>query len=81
MLFEESLFVLLMPDVLLHGGLFHALSLLYVGARGLADAVNLGPQADIFRNGAPGAHILHLAQQLLVHRAKQQVVFREVSVS
>ena len=57
MLFEESLFVLPMPDVLLHGGLFHALSLLYVAARGLEDSVHLGTQADVFRNGAPGAHL------------------------
>ena len=77
MLFEESLFVLLMPDVLLHGGLFHALSLI-VGARGHEDAVHLGPQADVFRNGSPGALILHLAQHLLVHRAEQRVVFRQV---
>ena len=65
-------------DVLRYGGLFHALSLLYVGARGLEDAVHLGPQADVFRNGAPGALILHLAQHLLVHRAVQRVVFLEV---
>ena len=78
MLFEENLFVLLMPDVLLQGGLFHVPSLLYVGARGLEDAVHLVRQTDIFRNGAPGALILHLAQYLLVHRAVHWVVFREV---
>ena len=46
--------------------------------RGLKDAVHLGPQADVFRNGAHGALILHLALHLLVHRAVQRVVFREV---
>ena len=47
LLFEEGLFVLLVAEVLLHGGLFHALGLLDALFTGLKDAVNLGAQSDI----------------------------------
>ena len=64
-----------MANVLLHGGLFHALSLLDALSTGLKDAVHLAAQSDIFCSWAPGALVFYLAQHLFVPRAVQWVVF------
>ena len=75
LLVEEGLFVLLVSDVFLHDILFHALCLLEVLSTGLQDGVHLGAQAHILGDGAPGALVLHLAQDLLVRRAVEEVLF------
>ena len=75
LLVEESFFVLLMADVLLHGGLIHTLGLLYVLAECLKDAVHFGTQGDVFSDWASGALILHLPQHFLVCDAMQRMVF------
>ena len=74
LLFEEGLFVLLMPVALLHNILFHALCFLDVFAAGLKDRVHLGAQANVFGNGAPSTLVLHLPQHLFVGVAVQWVI-------
>ena len=78
LLTEESLSVLLVPDVLLDNVLFHALGLLDVLAICLEDGVHLGPQAFILLDCASSTLILHFTQDLLVDLAVQRVVFRVV---
>ena len=63
---EESLFVLLMSDVLFHDILFHTLYLLDVSPTSLKDLVHLRAQTDIFGDGAPCTLVLHLPQHLFV---------------
>ena len=74
LLFEEGLFVLLMPDALLHDILFHALCFLDVFAAGLKDRVHLGAQANVFGNGALRTLVLHFPQHLFVGGAVQWVI-------
>ena len=80
LLSEESLFVLLMPDALLHDILFHfhTLCLLDVSTACLEDRVHLRAQADIISNGAPRTLILHFPQHLFVGVAVQWVIRRVV---
>ena len=78
LLTEESLSVLLVPDVLLHNVLFHALCLLDVLAICLEDGVHLGPQAYILLDHASSTLILHFTQDFLVNLDVQRVVFRVV---
>ena len=52
-LFEEGLFVLLMPDALFHDIFFYALCFLDVFAASLKDRVHLRAQANVFGNGRP----------------------------
>ena len=66
---EESLSVLLVPDVLLHNVLFHALGLLDADPGGFEDAVHLRPEANVFGNRVAGTLILHLPEHLLVDLA------------
>src|SRR6056300_136529 len=63
---NESLPILLVPDVLFHDSLLHALGLLDVFPIGLKDAIHLGTQPNILNNRAPSTLILHLPQYLLV---------------
>ena len=77
-LFEESLFVLLMPDALFHDILFHTLCLLDVSTACLKDRVHLRAQANVFGNKAPCTFILHLPQHLFVGVAVQWVIQRVV---
>ena len=71
---NESLPILLMPDVLLHNVPFHAFGLLNVFPISLKDAVHLGTQPDILDNGAAGTLIRHLPQHLLVCSAVQRML-------
>ena len=66
---EESLFVLLMSDVLFHDILFHTLCLLDVSPAGLKDWVHLRVQTDKFGDGAPCTLVLHLPQHFFVGNA------------
>ena len=75
LLFEEGLFVLLVVDVLLHGVLFHTLSLLDALSIGLKDTVHLWAQSDIFCDWASDALVFHLSKHLLVPSAVQWVAF------
>ena len=74
-LLNESLPILLMPDVLLYNVSFHVLGFLDVIVPvSLKDAVHLGAQPDILGNGAPGTFVRHLPDNLFVFNAVQRVL-------
>ena len=66
---EESLFVLLISDVLFHDILFHTLCLLDVSPAGLKDWGHLRAQTDKFGDGAPCTLVFHLPQHIFVDDA------------
>ena len=58
---KESLFVLLMPNVLLYNTILHTLSFLDDLPIGFEDGIHLWAKPHVFGDGAAGTLILHLA--------------------